>query len=56
MRAEKLNKKRSGALVGWNFPDSGSSSMRDPSTGAGILFSCMDLRDSVFRSKFLFLE
>mgnify|MGYP006889745818 CR=1 FL=1 len=56
MGAEKLNKKADRELGGRNFPDSGSSSMRDPSTGAGILFSCMDLRDSVFRSKFLFLE
>lgn len=56
MGAEKLDKKTIGSFGGRNFPDSGSSSMRNPSTGAGILFSCMDLRDSVFRSKFLFLE
>ena len=55
MGAEKLNKKRSGAFVGGIFLIL-AVSMRDPSTGAGILFSCMDLRDSVFRSKFLFLE
>lgn len=56
MGAEKLDKKRSGALVGGIFLILAVPVCWNPSTGAGILFSCMDLRDSVFRSKFLFLE